>query len=99
MFPRDLSVSASKCPRRAELYRPGVLLNTATGFCAMNRLTIASFSVGSIMEERARAVLQECGAGFVHTHTIDRPWGVANSPLHGVEPDPFLEHDPSLDEA
>lgn len=50
-------------------------------------------------EKRALAVLEECGAGFVHTHMIDRPWGVENSPLHGVQPDPFLEHDPSVDAA
>lgn len=49
--------------------------------------------------ERALAVLRECGAGSAHTHMIDRPWGVANSPLHGVQPDPFLEHDPSLEPA
>ena len=48
-------------------------------------------------EERALDVLRECGAGSIHTHTIDRPWGVANSPLSGVQPDPFLGHDPSLD--
>jgi hypothetical protein len=46
-------------------------------------------------EERAMAVLRECGAGSVHTHSIDRPWGVADVPLHGVQPDPFLERDPS----
>jgi hypothetical protein len=50
-------------------------------------------------EERALAVLRARGAGFVHTHTIDRPWGVANSPLNGVQPDPFLGHDPSADPA
>ena len=50
-------------------------------------------------EKRALTVLLECGAGFVHTHMIDRPWGVENSPLHGVQPDPFLEHDPSADAA
>ena len=44
-------------------------------------------------EQRALAVLRECGASFTHTHMIDRPWGVANSPLHGVQPDPFLQHD------
>ena len=48
-------------------------------------------------EKRALAVLQECGAGFAHTHLIDRPWGVEDSPLHGVQPDPFLEHAPSID--
>jgi hypothetical protein len=30
---------------------------------------------------------------------IDRPWGVANAPLHGVQSDPFLEHDPTADAA
>ena len=46
-------------------------------------------------QERALAVLQECNASHLHTHMIDRPWGVADSPLHGVQPDPFLEHDQS----
>ena len=50
-------------------------------------------------EERALAVLQACGAKFTHTHMIDRPWGVADTPLYGVQPDPFLEHDPSPDVA
>lgn len=40
-------------------------------------------------EQRALAVLRDRGAGFVHTHMIDRPWGVANAPLHGVQSDPF----------
>ena len=44
-------------------------------------------------EERASAVLHACGAGLIHAHVIDRPWGVADSPLHGVQPDPFLERD------
>jgi hypothetical protein len=51
--------------------------------------------VDSAVEERVQAVLRSCGGGSVHTHTIDRPWGVADSPLHGVQPDPFLEHDPA----
>jgi hypothetical protein len=46
-------------------------------------------------EARALDVLRGCGAGLVHTHMIDRPWGVADVPLHGLQPDPFLEHDPS----
>jgi hypothetical protein len=50
-------------------------------------------------EERALAVLRACGASSVHTHVIDRPWALANSPLQGVEPDPFLTHDPSVDAA
>ena len=49
--------------------------------------------VDKAAEDWVLAVLRECGAGSVHTHMIDRPWGVANSPLHGVQPDPFLEHD------
>jgi GNAT superfamily N-acetyltransferase len=44
-------------------------------------------------EQRALEVLQRCGGKLVHTHTIDRKWGVANTPLHDVEPDPFLVHD------
>jgi hypothetical protein len=40
------------------------------------------------------AVLRTSKATLLHTHMIDRPWGTANSPLHGVEPDPFLVHDP-----
>ena len=50
-----------------------------------------------VAEERALAVLQQCGARFTHTHMIDRPWGVADTPLHRLQPDPFLEHDPSVD--
>jgi hypothetical protein len=45
-------------------------------------------------EERVLSVLGRCGAESLHTHMINRPWGVENSPLHGVEPDPFLVHDP-----
>ncbi len=45
-------------------------------------------------EERALAIMQRCGGSSVHAHTIVRQWGVADSPLHGVQPDPFLEHDP-----
>lgn len=43
-------------------------------------------------EERALAVLQRCGGTSVHAHTIERDWGVANTPLHDVQPDPFLEN-------
>lgn len=46
-------------------------------------------------EARALGVLTSCGGAFVHVHRIERTWGVANIPLHGVQPDPFLEHDPS----
>ena len=49
----------------------------------------------SATDERVQAVLRACGGTLVHTHTIDRPWGVADSPLHDLQPDPFLEHDPS----
>ena len=45
-------------------------------------------------EQRALEVLRRCGGGSVHTHTVDREWGVADLPMHGVQPDPFLEHDP-----
>jgi hypothetical protein len=55
--------------------------------------------VDQTAEMRVLAVLQQYGARFLHTHMIDRPWGVADSPLHGVQPDPFLEHDPKLDPA
>jgi len=44
-------------------------------------------------EQRALDVLRRCGGVLVHTHTIDRKWGVADSPLHDIQPDPFLEHD------
>lgn len=44
-------------------------------------------------EQRALDVLRRCGGALVHSHTIDREWGVANAPLHDVQPDPFLEHD------
>ena len=46
------------------------------------------------MERCATEVLKQCGATSVHTHTAMRTWGVADSPLNGVQPDPFLEHDP-----
>ncbi len=48
-------------------------------------------------EERVATVLRGCNAGSVHTHRIDRQWGFADVPLHNVQPDPFLEHDASLD--
>jgi hypothetical protein len=48
-------------------------------------------------EERVANVLRGCHGGSVHTHLIDRTWGIANVPLHNVQPDPFLEHDPTLD--
>jgi hypothetical protein len=45
-------------------------------------------------QARAMAVQRDCGAAHVHTHVIERHWGVADSPLHGLQPDPFLEQDP-----
>lgn len=44
-------------------------------------------------EHRALEVLLCCGGTSVHTHTIDRAWGVADTPLHDAQPDLFLEHD------
>jgi hypothetical protein len=44
-------------------------------------------------------VLHECDAASVHTHMIARAQGVANSPLHRVQSDPFLRHEPSADPA
>ena len=44
-------------------------------------------------EQTALDVLRRSGGRLVHTHTIDREWGVADSPVYGVQPDPFLEHD------
>jgi hypothetical protein len=45
-------------------------------------------------ETSAIAVMTESGGALVHAHSIDRRWGVDDSPLHGVQPDPLLEHDP-----
>jgi len=44
-------------------------------------------------ERRALEVLRRCGGMSVHSHTIDKQWGVADAPLHDVQPDPFLERD------
>ena len=44
-------------------------------------------------EQRALEVLRRCGGISVHTHSIAREWGMADSPLHDVQPDPFLERD------
>jgi hypothetical protein len=44
-------------------------------------------------EQRALEVLRRSGGTSVHTHTVAREWGVADSPLHDVQPDPFLERD------
>lgn len=49
---------------------------------------------GDDMERCAIDVLQRCGATSVHTHTAHRTWGVADTPMGDVQPDPFLEHDP-----
>ena len=45
----------------------------------------------SASEERALSVLRSYGGTSVHAHTIERDWGVADMPLHDVQPDPFLE--------
>jgi hypothetical protein len=45
----------------------------------------------SASEERALSVLRRCGGTSVHAHTIERDWGVADAPLHDIQPDPFLE--------
>jgi hypothetical protein len=45
-------------------------------------------------EARAMAVLQRCGGSSIHTHVIEREWGVADVPLHDAQPDPFLVHEP-----
>jgi hypothetical protein len=47
-------------------------------------------------EARAIGVLQSCQGRLVHAHVIDRHWGVEDSPLHRVQPDPFLESEPCL---
>ena len=44
-------------------------------------------------EQRALEVLRRCGGMSVHTHSVAREWGVADSPLHDVQPDPLLERD------
>jgi hypothetical protein len=44
-------------------------------------------------EQRALEVLRRCGGTSVHTHSVAQEWGVADSPLHDVQPDPFLERD------
>ena len=44
-------------------------------------------------EERACEVLRRCGGRSVHTHVIKRGWGAADTPLHSVQPDPFLERE------
>jgi hypothetical protein len=44
-------------------------------------------------EQRALELLRRCGGTSVHTHSVTREWGVENSPLHDVRPDPLLERD------
>ncbi len=44
-------------------------------------------------EERAGEVLRRCGGRSVHTHVVEREWGVADTPLHDAQPDPFLQHE------
>ena len=46
-------------------------------------------------QKRAVAILQKCGAASVHIHTVERPWGLADQPLHDAQLDPLLlERDP-----
>lgn len=44
-------------------------------------------------EQRALDVLGRCGGRSVHAHSVTREWGIADVPLHDVQPDPFLERD------
>ena len=44
-------------------------------------------------EQRALDVLGRCGGTSVHAHSVTREWGIADVPLHDVQPDPFLERD------
>jgi hypothetical protein len=41
-------------------------------------------------EQRASEIMLRCGGRSVHAHTVMREWGPADSPLHDVQPDPFL---------
>jgi hypothetical protein len=50
-------------------------------------------------EERALKILRSGGGMSVHAHSIARHWGVTDSPLNNVQPDPFLEHDPQAEQA
>jgi hypothetical protein len=45
-------------------------------------------------EKRALAILTTCGARSVHVHHVERQWGIKDTPLHEVQPDPSLERDP-----
>ena len=45
-------------------------------------------------EKRALAVLTKCGGRAVHVHHVERQWGIKDTPLHAVQPDPLLERDP-----
>jgi hypothetical protein len=44
-------------------------------------------------EQRALAVLRRCGGASVHALSATQEWGVADAPLHDLQPDPFLERD------
>jgi hypothetical protein len=46
-------------------------------------------------QQNASEIMRRCGATSVHAHTGDREWGVANTPLNDVQPDPFLERTPT----
>jgi hypothetical protein len=41
-------------------------------------------------EQRASEIMVRCGGLSVHAHTVMRAWGTVDSPLHDVQPDPFL---------
>jgi hypothetical protein len=44
----------------------------------------------SVSEARALSILRSNGGTSVHAHTIEREWSVADTPLHDLQPDPFL---------
>lgn len=50
-------------------------------------------------ERQAIDVLTRCNGSFVHAHTVEREWGLADRPLHDAQPDPFLEKDARLSKA
>jgi hypothetical protein len=41
-------------------------------------------------EQRVSEIMRRCGGMSVHAHTVTREWGTVDSPLHDVQPDPFL---------
>jgi hypothetical protein len=44
-------------------------------------------------EQQAQQLMQRCGGSSIHAHSVEREWGVADIPLHDVQPDPLLEHE------